>query len=318
MPEALITGIHGFVGSHLASHLLSCGIRVAGISRGETAEESKKPSLYDRSEVPIYTSDLSEIEQIRSLTDWSRFSSVYHLAGTAFVPEGWKNPAAVLKNNTLNTVNLLQSLRDSGFRGRFLFISSSDVYGEAEKGDLPLREESVCRPDSPYAASKFSAEMFCKYFVKSGIEVIIARPFNHIGPGQKSSFAVPSFIERIETAIRERESSIRVGDLNAERDFTDVRDVVEAYRLLIERGTPGEIYNVCSGKAVRMGEVLEIVMRLANANIKCDVDESLLRPGGTSARWGLADRIKALGWKPRHTLEMSIRDMRSYLLDRAD
>jgi len=316
MKHALITGINGFAGSHLLKHLLAEGRTVCGLSKSISPEE-KKAHLKDGKlweTIPIFQSDLGRIDQIESLCDWSTFSEVYHLAGTAFIPEGWKNPVSILNNNTVTTVNLLQALRNGGFRGRFLYVSSSDVYGKVERERLPITEESPSNPDSPYAASKLSSELFSRFFSECGIEIIIARPFNHIGPGQKNTFVVPSFIERVENAKRKGETFISVGDLDSERDFTDVRDVVKGYRILVESGTPGEIYNICSGRGVKIREVLEIIFELSEITLDVKVDPTLLRPGGPTYRYGSSEKIKKIGWHPEYSLKTTIQDMRSELL----
>lgn len=305
MRSVLITGIRGFVGGHLCRHLLDCGFRVVGLARPE--DIAVVGYLWE--DVRIFPSNLSSVEQLLPLFKEEQFDSIVHLAGTAFVPEGWKDPARVLQANTLCTVNLLQAARDAGWEGRFLYVSSGEVYGTPSQDRMPLSEQGPVAPLGPYAVSKLAAEHFALCFQEDVREILIARPFNHIGPGQRRDFVVPSFLHRIRMAIRENKPGIRVGDLQAGRDFTDVRDVVRAYTLLLAEGVPGEIYNVCRGENTTIREILNLSLEVAEADLQYEVDVSLLRPDGSYSRYGSADKLRVLGWTPKFSLSGSIRDM---------
>jgi len=308
----LITGINGFVGTHLTALLLSKGHGVYGIDRRNNHTERLALSLknmgYTQSTegITIFKNDLGDISSITNIFQNHRIDAVVHLAGTAFVPEGWKDPAGIIKSNTLTTVNLLTGARDAGWKGRFLFVSSSDVYGKCE---LPIRETTPAIPDSPYAASKLAAEQFSLFFQKDGMDIIIARPFNHIGPGQKESFAVPAFIKRIEEALASNQSSITVGDIHSARDFTDVRDVVSAYLLLLEKGSSGEVYNICSGQMIAIIEILKEILNIKKSNLSIQEDASLKRPEGVTMRYGANDKLRALGWVPRYSLLDTLKEL---------
>jgi GDP-4-dehydro-6-deoxy-D-mannose reductase len=313
--KTLITGIHGFAGKHLCIHLLKNNYEVTGLSRGITPEEKKIWSDESLDGIPVMTSDLSDSSRIASLDNFSKYQYVYHLAGTAFVPEGWKDPAGVLQSNTMNTLNLLNALKEGVFRGRFIYISSSDVYGNNMEDPGGFSEDACCHPESPYAASKFSSELFAKYYTNSGFEIIVARPFNHIGPGQKKEFVVPAFLYRILEAKMNNSGYIEVGDIESKRDFTDVRDVAGAYRCIGENGISGEIYNVCSGKAISIKEILDLSLRITGTELNFKVNKDLLRPEGSSIRYGNATKLKSLGWKQNFSLEDSIRDMYQYIVN---
>ncbi len=321
MKSALITGIRGFVGSHLSSLMLDDGWKVIGLDRkGEGPERMNQVFSSQHNGAPgkienisYIASDLSNHDQLLSIFKDHSFDAIVHLAGMAFVPEGWKNPASMLQSNAICTINLLSAGREAGWKGRFVYVSSSDVYGNTDASDLPIHENSPVRPNSPYASSKLAAEQFCGYFLRDGIQVVIARPFNHIGPGQKTHFVVPSFLQRIRQAAKTNENKITVGDMESGRDFTDVRDVARAYMLLIEKGIVGDVYNICTGKMVTIKEIMDISLKIAGTDLKYQVDPALLRPEGATYRYGSSEKLKAAGWKPGYTLEQSIRDMWKFM-----
>ena len=315
--KVLITGIYGFVGFYLSRYLLDQDIEIVGFDApGIFSEEFhfRFKNEIEKGQLTVLKCDLNDVSSLNLLFHNHSFDSICHLAGTAFVPDSWRDPAGVLKNNTLNTVHFLQVARDNDWIGRFLYISSSDVYGSPPKSALPITETTPVSPESPYASSKYAAEEFALYFNNEKIKVIVARPFNHIGPGQKSSFVVPSFLKRILSAEREGKKSIAVGDLSSGRDFTDVRDVVKSYKILMENGIPGEIYNVCSGKMVTIQEILDVAIDISGAKISFMQDSSLLRPGGVNFRYGSAEKLEKLGWKRNFTLKESMIDIYKSML----
>ena len=313
MKKALITGIHGFAGTHLCAELLKEGYDVTGLSRGISRDENRNWEQHVKKDIPIHITDLSDPKQISSLDSWKDFDCVFHLAGIAFVPYGWEDPAGVLESNTVNTIHLLQSLKSSSFKGRFVFISSSEVYGNKMKSPDGFKESEPCDPENPYAASKLSGEMFARYFTLYGIDILIARPFNHIGPGQKENFVVPSFCKRVSEAVKEKAESIIVGELQSKRDFTDVRDVASAYRMIAEKGENGNVYNVSTGIPITIQEILDTVQKKAGTALKYKIDPSLLRPEGPTVRFGNSKKLHSLGWKPTYSLADSIQDMYDFM-----
>lgn len=324
MDSALITGIQGFAGSYLCHELLSRGQQVSGLDRQSSGAKPlplPRPGMDEITReqiesVPVFASDMSDVEQLADILKKSGANHIYHLAGAAYVPDSWKNPAATLHTNSICALTMLQAARSINWRGRYLFISSSDVYGTPTPEELPLTESSPIRAESPYALSKFTAEEFARFYSQDGIDVIIARPFNHIGPGQRGEFVVPSFLERIEEAARSGSDLMRVGEMDAVRDFTDVRDVARAYATLLAKGETGAAYNICSGNPKKIGEILDLAIQISgHPRVRYEVDPALLRSEGANQRYGNCDRLAALGWKPRFTLADTIRDMYQYMLE---
>ncbi|MCB1323958.1 MAG: GDP-mannose 4,6-dehydratase [Spirochaetales bacterium] len=299
MKSALVTGLRGFAGKHLCRALLDQGYTVQGIDRQGGATN----------DVQVIQSDLTDVAELSGLLADFQPDAIFHLAGSAFVPDSWEDPAATLDNNSLRTVNILQAARKTGWKGRFLFVSSSDVYGRAADEEMPLRETQPTRPDTPYALSKLTAEEFALFYLTDAIDVVIARPFNHIGPGQSERFVVPAFLKRIRDAAAAGESTIPVGDIDSVRDFTDVRDVARAYVFLAESGQAGQRYNVCSGRPVSIRQVFEGACKVTGTAVSIRVEEALLRPEGPSARYGSNERLAALGWSAIIPLEQSLADM---------
>lgn len=315
--RTLITGINGFVGLYLCLELLRRGETVAGADRrGRLDLDNRRhiPGLgaANFNNVNVRSVELTDRDAVRRAIVEEKPDRIVHLAGLAFVPDSWKSPTEALRSNTLTTATLLETARETGWKGRFLLASTSDVYGAARPEELPLGEDAPLRPESPYAATKVAAEALTQFFLRDGIEVIIARPFNHLGPGQREDFVAPAFLKRIADAIAAGVPTIRVGELGAVRDFTDVRDVVRAYALLLERGRPGEIYNICSATPAAIRDVLELALAVAGAKVTYETDPDLLRPGMANARYGDNTKLCALGWKPEISLQQTIQDMWNY------
>lgn len=307
MKDAIVTGGKGFAGTHLTAALLEQGRRVTTLDRSASPwpEWSRRvyPSV-DFNSAKSITSSLNSLEDLKSwLADTD--ADVFHLAGSAFVPESWEKTALTVESNTLVPVRLFEAARDSSFQGRIVFVSSGEVYGAEPRA---FSETAETCPETPYAQSKLAAESFVRYFVKQGLHIVIARAFNHIGPGQRDSFVVPSFLGRIREAKRTAQSKILVGDLESGRDFLDVRDVVRAYMLLAEKGEKGEIYNVCSGQATKIRTILETALNVCGASLAPEVDPALLRKEGPADRYGSNEKLTALGWSRCWSIEQTIAD----------
>jgi len=288
--RAYLTGGQGFVGHHLERHLVSCGDDV---------------TVTDR-EV-----DVCDFAQVVASLNAAQPEVIYHLAGLAHVGESWGNPTQLLSVNVVGTGVVLAAAREVVPEATVVVVSSAEVYGKVQPPDLPLTEQSPLQPASPYAASKVAAE-FVAIQAAQGFSqrVIVVRPFNHIGPGQSRQFAVSAFAHRISEAQQLGHGSLKVGNLSSRRDFTDVRDVVAAYRLLAEHGESGEIYNVCSGRDVAMEEIVQQLLTLAGANVGLEVDPVLLRPVDVPVLRGSADRLSlATGWTPTISLDQTLSDV---------
>ena len=289
--RALITGGIGFAGTHLARHLEASGDEVV---------------LTDRL---IGGPDLLDPEGwVRLLAD-IRPDAVYHLAAQPSVAASWENPALTLRVNTEGTLHVLLACRDAGV-GRVLMVSSSDVYGGTAATDRPLTESEPLRPVTPYAASKAAAEQFAlQAWLGWGLEVVRVRPFNHIGPGQDDRFVAGALAARIAAAERGN-GEVTVGNLGARRDFTDVRDVVRAYRAAVLQGEPGEVYHVCSGTPVAIATVAETMVALADRPVRLVTDPALFRPVDVPVLVGDAGRLHATtGWAPVIPLEQTLQEL---------
>lgn len=288
--RAYLTGGKGFVGHHLERHLVDCGDEV---------------TVTDR-EV-----DVCDFAQVAASLEESQPNVIYHLAGLAHVGESWGNPTQLLSVNVVGTGVVLAAARQVVPEATVVVVSSAEVYGKVQSADLPLTEQSKLAPASPYAASKAAAEFVAVQAAHGYAQrVIVVRPFNHIGPGQSRQFAVSAFAGRIAEAQRRGLASLKVGNLSSRRDFTDVRDVVAAYRLVATNGESGEIYNVCSGRDVAMQEVVEQLLALAGTSVALEVDPDLLRPVDVPVLRGSAARLSAAtSWAPTIPLEQTLRDV---------
>jgi GDP-4-dehydro-6-deoxy-D-mannose reductase len=288
--RALVTGGKGFVGHWLVSHLEEHGDEVAAVD---------------------IETDVSDGAAMSRVMADVRPEAIYHLAAMTHVGESWQDPSQVLKVNVLGTAEVLAAARTHVDEARVLVVSSAEVYGSVTPQQLPLREESTAAPATPYAASKLAAEAVALQAWRGYRQrVIVVRPFNHIGPGQSANFFVPALAQRIVEARRADATTLRVGTLTTRRDFTDVRDVVAAYRLLVTVGAPGSVYNVCSGRDVAMSEVAEQFLALAGAHLELVADPTLVRPVDVPVLRGDAGRLRAItGWEPRIPLATTLADV---------
>jgi len=235
---------------------------------------------------------------------------VYHLAGWADVGGSWQHPVEAFRANAEGTLNVLSAATAAGVE-RVLAVSSADVYGIVTPDELPLTEDSPLRPASPYAASKVAADYLgLQAWLGRQLPVLRVRAFNHLGPGQTDKFVAPALASRIARAEVEGGEVITVGDLSARRDFTDVRDVVRAYRLLVERGEPGQVYNVCSGVDLAVRDLADQLVAQARVPLRLEVDEALLRPVELPVLRGSHQRLTdATGWQPDIPIAQTLTDL---------
>lgn len=289
----LITGHRGFVGSYLI-------------------EAPDAAALTDDAGQRI---DLTDADSVERAIARLRPDHVVHLAGQAFVPDAVRDPVATYNANFIGTHHLLAALKRNGFGGRFVFVSSADVYGATPIDMLPIRETQAACPLNPYAVSKRAAEMLCEYWCRAeGLDLVIARAFNHIGPRQSTRFAIADFARMItEMRLGQRPPVLDVGDLDITRDFTDVRDVVEAYRLLLTGGRRGETYNVCSGTERHLGSIVHELAELAGVEISLRTDPARQRKVEQRRACGSADKLQHdTGWQPRIAWRQSLLDTLRY------
>jgi GDP-4-dehydro-6-deoxy-D-mannose reductase len=259
--------------------------------------------------------ELREPATLQQAIEETRPDYVLHLAAQSFVPASVKDPRATYEVNFFGTLNLLQALKAGGFRGRMLYVGSAEEYGAVRDEDLPVVESCPLRPRTPYGVSKAAAELLCYQWTQDqGFEIVMSRPFNHLGPGQAEHFVVPDFAKQVtEIKLGRREPVLKVGAIDVTRDFTDVRDVVQAYLALMERGESGEAYNVCSGREYSIREILEELIRLAEVECRIIVDNARLRAVERKRNRGSFEKLaQCTGWNPRITLTESLRDVLAY------
>ena len=289
--RSLITGGRGFVGTWLAAHLRSVGDDVVQIDQ----------------EVEI-----TDPAALLGAVTEAAPDAIYHLAAMTHVGQSWDEPLRVLEVNVLGTGALLAAARECGTDPRVLVTSSAEVYGAVtDPTMLPLTEASPTAPLTPYAASKLAAEAICaQAWLGHGQHVVVVRPFNHIGPGQSPNFAVSALSKRIVDAERSGAGEIPVGNLSARRDFTDVRDVVRSYRMLVESGAPGAVYNVCSGRDVSIQEIADRLLAAAGSSVRLVPDPSLMRPIEVPVLRGDPSLLQAAtGWSPELSLDETLEDV---------
>lgn len=300
----LVTGAAGFAGSHLVEHLAGrCD--VTGWTRSDPPSGIASLARWTRV-------DLLDRERVRKEILALRPTAVYHCAGAAHVGDSWHDTAAPLAGNVLATHYLLEALRRAGARCRVLVTGSATVYAASAS---PLHEDSALAPTSPYALSKLAQEQLgCRAVVEDGLDVILARPFNHTGPRQRPTFAAPGMARQIALIERgEIEPVIKVGNLDAERDLTDVRDTVRAYALLMQHGTPGTAYNVATGVARPMRAILDALVQRSRVAVEIVLDPARLRPHDIPVVVGDPARLRAAtGWAPLIGFDRMLDDILEY------
>ena len=303
--RVLITGIGGFAGSHLAEHLLAQpGLEVWGtVLNGAGYAEA----LSDR--LVLRTLDLTDAGAVRTLLDTYRPERIYHLAASSVVGSSWENPWPTLENNIRAQLNLLHGLVELELESRILCVSSAEIYGRVAPEELPIDEEAALRPESPYGVSKVTQDMLAyQYFRSYGLFTIRARPANHIGPRQSPGFVGPAFAQQIaEIEAGLRPPVMQVGNLTAQRDFTDVHDMVRAYHLLLERGEAGEAYNIGSGVPRAISQLLDFMLAAAQVEIDIQEDPERMRPSDVPVSYVDASKARgATGWTRQIPFEQSV------------
>jgi GDP-4-dehydro-6-deoxy-D-mannose reductase len=291
--RAAVTGSSGFVGRHLVPYLRSLGDEVVPIDH--------------TGDPPV---DVTDAAEVRDVLRAARPDAVYHLAALSHVGRSWDAPEAVFRVNALGAMNVLRACVDAGV-DRVLVAGSADEYGAVGVDELPLTEDAPIRPITPYGASKAAADILAlQAFLGDGLGTLRVRAFNHTGPGQSASMLVPGLARRIAEAERAGGSKVSVGNLDVVRDLGDVRDVVRAYRLLVAHGTPGDAYNVCSGRGVSGRDVAGAMVTTSDAPLELVVDPELVRPVDVPRLVGSAAKLHAAtGWEAEIPLDRTLRDV---------
>lgn len=301
--RALVTGASGFVGRYLVEALGRQGVDVVGCAG---------PHESIKGYIPL---DLGDPATMRAALEKARPSVIFHLAAQTFVPDSFASPMQVYQTNAVGSALLAKCVREfaagAGSMPRMLFASSAEVYGRRKPQELPARETLDLRPATPYAASKMAAEAMLLAESRSlGLDVVVTRAFNHIGPGQDERFAVASFAAQLARIATGGDNLMLVGNLDAARDFLDVRDVVNAYIALSRDGESGEVYNVCSESAVKMRDVLRELMTIARVPVEVREDAARMRPSDVPLFVGSAEKLRErTGWRPSISLFCSLRDV---------
>ncbi|MDO8673380.1 MAG: GDP-mannose 4,6-dehydratase [Dehalococcoidia bacterium] len=306
--KALITGIGGFVGVYLTEYLLEQGVEVHGIVR--PADSAFIVGLYgDR--IGLTYADLMDSVAVTLAMQEVEPDLIFHLAAQASVFLSWQDPAATLTNNTIGQLNLLLGVIEAGINPRILILGSNEVYGLVTADELPISEANDLRPINPYAVSKVAQDMLgYQYFASHKLQCVRVRPFNHIGPRQTDAFVVAAFARQVaEAEAGLREPVVKVGNLSASRDFTDVRDIVRAYHLALARGESGAVYNIGSGRAVSIEWILEFLVSQSKVPVAVQVDPERFRPVDQPVTVCDSSKFtKQTGWTPQIPLETTLVD----------
>jgi GDP-4-dehydro-6-deoxy-D-mannose reductase len=306
--RALITGIGGFVGRHLLQHLEAQGDVVCGIGRPSDLAGLSGSAI-------VSAIDLTDRPAVDRCIREAQPDAVYHLAAQSSPTESLADPWATIGNNLLSQVNLFEALLSAGLRPRVLVVGSSDEYGVVKADDVPTHEDVPLRPTTPYAVSKVGQDvMGYQYFARHALPVVRVRPFNHTGPGQDARFVVPNFARQLaQIELGLIEPVLHVGNLEVARDFTDVRDMVCAYRLALIAGAPGDVYNLGRGRASRIADMVDELISLSRVPVQIRIDPSLVRP--TENPHQEADIRKFMGvtgWQPRISWHTTLSDTLDY------
>ncbi len=310
--RALITGYTGFVGSHLTEALLERGTEVFALYRWRSRLDNVG-HLQDR--VQLIEGDIADAASMRHALEFSRPDEIYHLAAQSFVPTSWSSPGSTLDTNIQGELNLFEGIRSLDISPRIQIAGSSEEYGLVHPDELPITEDNPLRPLSPYGVSKVAQDLLAYQYHRSyGLDVVRTRGFNHTGPRRGQVFVCSNFawqIARIERG--EAEPIIRVGNLQARRDFTDVRDMVRGYILALEKGVSGEVYNICSGRAWSIQEVLDHLLSRSEVEVRIETDPTRMRPSDVPNLDGSYAKFhEATGWEPQIPFEQTLDDLLEY------
>jgi GDP-4-dehydro-6-deoxy-D-mannose reductase len=308
----LITGITGFVGSHMAEYALAQGAEVIGSARWRSRTENIE---HLRGKIQLVECDLRDTSSVRRLLAVSRATHIIHLAAQSFVGASWHTPLETLSTNTTGQLNLLEGIRELPTAPRFLVIGTSEEYGLVYPDEIPIAETNQLRPLSPYAVSKVAQDLMgFQYFKSYGLPIIRSRAFNHEGPRRGDVFVTSNFAKQIvEIEAGLRKPVMFVGDLKPRRDYSDVRDIVRGYWILLDRGEPGEVYNLCSGRSWTIQQVLDFYLREARVkDIRVETDPARMRPSDVMILEGDPSKIAQLGWKVEIPFEQTLTDLLGY------
>jgi len=312
--RVLLTGITGFAGSHLAEYILNHHpeVEVFGLIRWRSRREN---IVHLENKITLVEGDLKDIVSLKKILAVVKPDWIFHLAAQSFVPTSWKCPAETFSINAIGQINLFEAILDLGLSPKIQIAGSSEEYGLVFEDEIPIKETNPLRPLSPYAVSKVAQDLLAFQYWKSyGLRTVRTRGFNHTGPRRGEVFICSNFARQIaEIEKKKREPVILVGNLEAKRDFTDVRDIVRAYWLSLERGEEGEVYNIGTGRAYAMQDILDMLISLSQVKVEVKVDPERLRPSDVPILLADSSKFRQLtGWEPRIPLRQSLEDLLNY------
>lgn len=315
--RVLITGITGFAGSHLAEYCLARGdVEVYGLVRWRSRTENID-HLRDR--ISLVEGDIRDADSVRSALAGVRPDRIFHLAAQSFVPTSWNAPSETVTTNVVGQINIFEAMRQLKLDVPIQLACSSEEYGRVLPDEVPIKETNPLRPLSPYAVSKVAQDLLgYQYHQSYGLPVVRTRAFNHTGPRRGHVFVTSNFAKQIaEIEAGQKPPVLEVGNLEAKRDFSDVRDTVNAYWLALDKGEPGEVYNVATGRSVAIREMLDMLLSFTDTEIEVRQDPARLRPSDVELLTGDATKLKNLtGWEPAIPLERTLSDLLNWWRER--
>ncbi len=316
--RVLITGITGFAGSHLADYLLAehTEVEIFGTQRWRSRTENIE---HLAGQIELREADLRDYTSIHRVLDEVRPDAIFHLAAQSFVPTSWRAPAETLTTNIIGQTHLFAAVRALQLDPTIQIAGSSEEYGLVLPDEVPIKETNPLRPLSPYAVSKVAQDLLAfQYFASYGLKTIRTRGFNHTGPRRGEVFVTSNFAKQIASIEAElQDPVIRVGNLESVRDFTDVRDTVRAYWLAVEKGRPGEVYNIASGREITIRQLLDKLVELSRTRVEVEIDPDRLRPSDVEVLIGDASKFHAdTGWVPSIPLEQTLEDLLDFWRER--
>jgi GDP-4-dehydro-6-deoxy-D-mannose reductase len=316
--QVLITGITGFAGSHLADYILENvpDAQVFGMIRWRSRMEN---ILHIEDRIHLVEGDLKDMSSMKKCLSEVQPDRIFHLAAQSFVPTSWNCPAETFAINATGQINLFEAILSLGISPKIQIAGSSEEYGLVNSDEVPMKETNPLRPLSPYAVSKVAQDFLgWQYFKSYGMKVVRTRGFNHTGPRRGDVFICSNFAKQIvEIEKKKRDPIIYVGNLDAKRDFTDVRDMVCAYWLSLEKGEEGEVYNLGTGKTYSMQEILDMLLDISKVDVKIEIDPDRLRPSDVPVLLSDSTKFRQLtGWEPKIPLSKSLQDLLEYWRER--
>lgn len=315
--KAFITGIAGFVGSHLAELLLAQGYEVYGLLRPRSKTDHIEGIIR---KLHLEDADLMDTHSLYTTINRTKPDYIFHLAAQSFVPTSWASPSVTLEVNVVGSANLFEAVRQAGLDPVVQIACSSEEYGLVHENELPIKETNPLRPLSPYAVSKVAMDYLgYQYYESYKVRIVRTRGFNHTGPRRGDTFAESNFAKQIAMIEKgKQEPVISVGNLEASRDYTDVRDMVKAYLLSVEKCDPGDVYNICVGKTIKIAEVLNLLLSKSTVKVEIKPDPARMRPSDVPVLLGDNTKfVEKTGWKAEIPFEKTMEDLLNYWRERA-